>query len=316
MNATPILIVVLNYQTPALALECVACLTHALTEFPRAQVVLVDNGSRDDSATQFRAAFKTTHERVQLVVLPTNRGYAAGNNAVLRRALASEQPPDYVWLLNADTVVHGDALGALVACMEINPRAGIAGSRLENADGTAQHAAFRFPSIWSEWETQIGWRWMTRLLARRVIAPPPPTKLAQTDWVPGASMLIRRVVLEQVGLLDETFFAYYEDVDFCLRARQAGWETWYVPASRVEHYAGASAPPARRMRAQVPRYWFKARRTYFLKHHGRLYTLGADGAWLLGRALRRTRLVFKRAPADVPNLWSDFLANSVWMGKH
>lgn len=313
MNPSPrVLILVLNYCTPALTLACLESLADTLARFPKARVILIDNASGDNSIAQFRAA-RDAHvfrARIELLTLPQNVGFAAGNNAALRPALASPEPPDYFWLLNSDTRVRAGALDALVECMETQPRAGIVGSRLEDADGSPQRSAFRFPSIMSEWEATLRWGWMTRWCARWMVAPPPPNHAMRTDWVPGASMLIRRAVLEQIGLLDENFFLYYEDVDFCLRARQAGWETWYVPTSCVQHRAGASV--SLRTDARMPRYWFDARRYFFLKHHGWFYTLGADAAWLLGVGLRRGRLFLERkTDAETPRLWRDFFVYSM-----
>lgn len=317
MDQSPaVLIVIVNYRTPDLTIRCAQSLRSALEHFPRARVVLVDNGSGDDSVEQLSAALlhQELCERVCLLALPQNVGYAAGNNAAICPALNSGDPPDYIWLLNSDTRVQPNALGALIGRMERHPRAGIAGSRLENAVGEARRSAFRFPGIAGEWEANVRWSWMTRLCARWVMAPPVPREITQTDWVPGASMLIRRAVLEDIGLLDEKFFVYYEDVDFCRRARRAGWETWYVPESRVEHYTGASSGvnAARRLVARMPGYWFGARRYYFLKHHRRIYALCADAVWLLGFGFWRVRLIVQRkSDSAPPRMWRDFLANSV-----
>jgi hypothetical protein len=311
-----VLILILNYRTPALTLACLDSLTDTLARFPAARVVLIDNASGDDSLAQFRAA-RNMHAfcaRIELLALPNNVGFAAGNHAALRPALASPEPPAFVWLLNSDTLVHAHALDALLTCMETHPRAGIVGSRLQDQAGMPHRSAFRFPTIVSEWEMTMRWSVMTRLCARWMTAPPPPPEETRTDWVPGASMLIRRAVLEQIGLFDEKFFLYYEDVDFCLRAHKAGWETWYAPASRVQHFSGASSKlhAAPRARTRMPRYWFDARRYFFLKHHGWLYTLGADAAWLLGTGLRRVRSLLERqADDDRSREWRDFLV--YWM---
>ncbi len=317
MNASArVLILILNYRTPALTLACLDSLTDTLQRFPNARVILIDNASGDDSLAQFCAAIEehTFRVRISLLALPNNVGFAAGNNEGMRPALASPEPPDFVWLLNSDTLVGAHALDALVECMGTHVRAGIVGSRLQDQNGTPHRSAFRFHTVMSEWEMTIRWSVMTRLCARWMVAPPPPTEETRVDWVSGASMLIRRAVLEQIGLLDENFFLYYEDVDFCLRAQQAGWETWYAPSSRVQHVIGASSglTTAQRVLKQKPPYWFDARRYFFLKHHGWFYTLGADAAWLLGTGLRRVRYFIERKPNnELPRVWRDFLAHSI-----
>jgi N-acetylglucosaminyl-diphospho-decaprenol L-rhamnosyltransferase len=286
-QTTPILIVIVNYRTPALTLECAESLHSSLKRFPNARLVIVDNGSEDESIHQFRASetLKNLRGRVELMWLANNGGYAVGNNSAIRPALASPNPPDFVWLLNSDALTRNGALDELLKAMGNHPRMGIAGSRLENADGTPQAFAFRFPNILGEWEASVKWGLMTRWCARWKIWLPTPLTATRTDWVPGASMLLRRTVLEQIGLLDETFFMYFEDVDFCRRARDAGWETWCVPASRVEHRCGSRANAS----AATSRQWFDARRHYYFKHHSRLYTLGADSARRLGLGMWRVR---------------------------
>jgi N-acetylglucosaminyl-diphospho-decaprenol L-rhamnosyltransferase len=286
-QTTPILIVIVNYRTPALTLKCAESLHSTLERFPNARLVIVDNGSEDDSIHQFRASetLKYLRGRVDLVWLANNGGYAVGNNAAIRPALASPNPPDFVWLLNSDTLTRDGALDELLKAMENHPRMGIAGSRLENADGTPQAFAFRFPNILGEWEASVKWGLMTRWCARWKIWLPTPITATRTDWVPGASMLLRRTVLEQIGLLDETFFMYFEDVDFCRRARDAGWETWCVPASRVGHHHSSSANTS----AITSRQWFDARRHYYFKHHSRLFRLSADSARRLGLGIWRVR---------------------------
>jgi GT2 family glycosyltransferase len=123
-------------------------------------------------------------------------------------------------------------------------------------------------------------------------------------------MIVRRQVFADVGLLDAGFFLYYEEVDFCLNARRAGWSAWYVPSSRVVHLGGRStgvtgASAASRRR---PRYWFESRRRYFVKNHGRLYAFAADLAWAAGFAVWRVRRVVQRKPdRDPPYLLWDFV---------
>jgi N-acetylglucosaminyl-diphospho-decaprenol L-rhamnosyltransferase len=135
-----------------------------------------------------------------------------------------------------------------------------------------------------------------------------------SDWLPGASMMIRRQVFDAIGLMDENYFLYYEETDFCLQARRAGWSCWYVPQSRVMHIAGQStgvtaetASPKR-----LPQYVFDSRRRYFVKNHGWLYAAMTDLSWLVGYGLWSVRRVIQRKPnTDPPCLFLDSLRNSV-----
>ncbi len=129
-------------------------------------------------------------------------------------------------------------------------------------------------------------------------------------------MIVRREVFESVGLLDEKYFMYFEEVDFCLRALKSGWPCWYVPTSRVVHLVGQSSgvTDTKRPPRRLPGYWFDSRRRYFLKNHGWLYAALADAAWVFGFTLWRWRRVIQRKPDfDPPSLLSDFMLNSVFL---
>jgi GT2 family glycosyltransferase len=248
--------------------------------------------------------------------LERNGGFAYGNNEAIRPALRGGSPPDFVLLLNPDTVVRPRGVKALLDFMRDHPDAGIAGSRLEDPDGTQQRSAFRFHSLGSELDDGLRLGFVSRLLTNKSVAPPVRDDTHKTDWVAGASMIIRREVFDAIGLMDEGYFMYYEEVDFCLRANRAGWPCWYVPESRVVHLVGQASGvtlqgtrPKRR-----PDYWFDSRRRYFLKNHGRVYTALADAVWALAFATFRLRRIIQRKPdTDPPRLLYDFLRHSVML---
>ena len=136
-------------------------------------------------------------------------------------------------------------------------------------------------------------------------------------WVaPGASMIVRRSVFESIGLIDDKYFMYFEEVDFCLAAKRAGWSCWYVPASRVIHLVGAVSQMSdnRKHRKRRPAYWFDSRRRYFVKNHGRVYAALADLSFLIGFALwRMRRFVQRKDDPDPPKLLRDSIVNSVFI---
>src|SRR5204863_2390861 len=119
---------------------------------------------------------------------------------------------------------------------------------------------------------------------RWVVAPPVRTETFPTDWVAGASMIVRKAVFDAIGLMDDEYFMYFEEVDFCLRARRAGWPCWYVPASRVVHLVGQTSgvTDTRQVTKRRPKYWFDSRRRYFLVNHGAVKTALADLVWTAG----------------------------------
>jgi GT2 family glycosyltransferase len=305
-------IVIVNYRTAGLAIDCLRSLAGVLADEPTWRAVVVDNASGDGSAEKIAAAIQADGWGAWVEVLPADRnlGFAGGNNAAIRPSLKESHPPDYVLLLNSDTVARPGALAELAKFMEAHPAVGIAGSRLEDPDGTPQRSAFRFPTLWSEVESGLRLGFISRLLSRYVVAPPVSESAHPTDWLAGASMMIRRQVFDDVGLMDEGYFLYFEETDFCLRARLAGWPCWYVPASRVVHLVGQSSgvTDTKSKPRRVPRYWFDSRRRFFRKHHGRVYTLLTDCGWVLGFALWRVRRVLQRKPDhDPPRLLWDFV---------
>ena len=231
----------------------------------------------------------------------------------MRPALESADPPEYLLLLNADTIVRPHALEVLVDFMDRRPRAGIAGSQFLSPEGEVQSSPFRFQGILSELDRGMQLGVVSKLLSRWAVSPPTPPAACQAEWISGASMILRGSMLEQVGLLDEGLYTYFDDIDICLRARRRGWETWYVPDSKVIHLEGASTGVANRLIKRRPPYWFQARRRFFLKSYGKLYTALADAAYLLGLATYRLRRRIQRKPdTDPPHLLADSLRHSVF----
>ncbi len=309
-----LLIAILNYRVPDLTINCLRSLSAAVAEIPSCQVVVLENGSGDGSAERLRGAIPE-HANVELVVETRNLGFTRGNNLILRRAMASADPPQYFLLLNADTIVAPDAIQLLVRFMDEHPQAGIAGARLEFPDGRPQGTPFRFPSIASEFDRGLGLGVVSRLLAKWATCPPKPAAASPVDWVAGAGMIVRREVVEVIGPLDEGFFAYFEDTDFCRNARRAGWSTWYVPESLIVHLEGSSSGIDARAKSRLPAYWHQARRWYFRKNHGTLYAALADAAFLIGSALGwLRRAVQGKADPNPPHLLWDTLRYSVFGG--
>ncbi len=312
-----LLVVIVNYRTSSLTIDCLRSLVSEVPSLPGMRVVVADNASGDGSAEQIPAAIASEgwSEWASFVPLDRNGGFAFGNNALIRPVLQSTNPPPYFLLLNPDTIVRPGALKALVDFMDTHPDAGIAGSRLEDPDGTPQESAFRFHTLASEFD--LGWRLrpVSKLLKNWAAAPPISQEICQTDWVAGASMIVRREVFEKIGLMDEAYFMYCEEMDFCLQAHKAGWSCWYVPESRVVHLVGQSSgvtdtkKPAKRL----PTYWFDSRRRYFIKNYGLVYTALTDVSWASGFAAWRVRRVLQGKPdGDPPKFLRDFVLNSVF----
>lgn len=301
-------VVIVNYRTAEMCIDAVRSLASEGVEEGRLDVVVVDNSSGDGSAERIAEAVRREGWEgwVSLIPLADNRGFAAGNNAGIALALAREPKPAAILLLNPDTLVRPGAVRALVELMESRPDVGIAGCRLEYADGATQSRAFRFPTLMSEVEASLKIGAVTRLLGRWVVAPPPPDVLTDSDWVSGACMLVRREVFEDVGLMDDGYFLYFEEVDLCLAASRRGWRCAYLPDVTVVHFHGASTgnklfeEPKR-----IPKHWLDSRRRYFVKNHGLPYAACADLLHVAGLAVSHAlRRALGREIPDPPHaLW-------------
>ncbi|MFT3923806.1 MAG: glycosyltransferase family 2 protein [Myxococcales bacterium] len=310
-----VLVVIVNYRTAALSIDCLRSLSGEAASMPGLRTVVVDNDSADGSRERIAAAIVDDGFTGWAVCIeaPRNGGYAYGNNLPIREALSQARAPGLFMLLNPDCQVRPGALSELAAFMDAHPRVGIAGSCLENPDGSLWSTAFRFPSVLGELEGGARLGPLTRMLSRWEVPVKMGDRAERVDWLPGASMMIRRDVFESIGLMDEEFFLYYEETDFCLRAKRAGWPCWYVPDSRVMHIAGQSTgvtdrtgPPKRR-----PQYVFDSRHRYFVKNHGTVYAVLADLAWTCALASFRVRRALQGKPdSDPPFLLADSVRNS------
>lgn len=217
-------VIILNWNRLRDTCECLESVFKI--HYSNYSVVVVDNGSDDDSATGIKNAF----ERVHVIRNKENLGYAEGNNVGIRHALAIGA--DYIWLLNNDTVVDRDALTAMVVLAERDRGIGILGSKIYYFD---QPEILWFAGATIDWKRAV-----SAHVGRLEKDTGQYEVEKEVDRVTGCSMLIRREVLEEVGLFDEKFFLYAEEVDLCVRARKKGFRNFYVPKSIVYHKISVS----------------------------------------------------------------------------
>ena len=242
------------------------------------RAVVIDNASGDAAPLQQTVSESGYQDWVTIVPAPRNGGFAYGNNLGFRHGMESAEVPDYFFLLNPDTEVRSGAITPLVRFLDQHPNAGTAASSLEAQDGQPWPFAFRFPTLLSEFEHGLHLGLLSRLLRNHIVLRPMGNVPEQVDWFPGASMMVRRKVVEDLGGMDESYFLYYEETDFCLKVRRAGWTHWYVPESRVMHIAGETTGVTGKNQGKqpLPDYWFESRRRYFAKNHGPGYALATD----------------------------------------
>lgn len=222
-------IVIVNWNTCDLLRDCLTSVRAGLGDL-QAEILVVDNASSDRSVDMVRAEFPV----VSLIESSENLGFAGGNNVALRRARGR-----YVMLLNTDTLVHGTVLQDAVQWLDARPAIAVMGPKVLNADGTIQPSCSAFPSLKFLTMQALGLTKVTRLDSYRLTGWDRSTE-RQVDVISGAAMFVRRAAMEQVGLLDEAFFFYGEETDWCHRFACAGWGVMFAPFPEVTHFGGGS----------------------------------------------------------------------------
>ena len=308
-----VFVVVVNYRTGGLVVDCLASLASSAADLRGGRVVVADNDSGDGSVEVIRCAIdrRGWGGWAEVLALPHNGGFAYGNNAGVRCVRELDPGFGAVVMLNPDTIARPGAIGCLAAFLDSHAEVGIAGALIEDASGHVEVSAHADPSPLGELEGAAKLGLLSRWLSRHAMHQ---DSISQhpCDWVSGACMAVRREALDAVGLLDEAFFLYFEEVDYCVRARRLGWSCWFVPEARIVHFEGA-ATGIRLARRRRPAYWYASRRRFFVKCYGVGGLLAADLLWALGRCSlvvrRALRLGGRNGQADEPEwLALDLLA--------
>jgi hypothetical protein len=224
-------IIIVNYNTRELLRACIESIKKFTEKFPY-EIIVVDNASSDKSIEYL------SKEKVKFIKNSSNLGFAKANNQGIKIAKGR-----YILLLNSDTKLKTNVLREMVEWMDRNPEIGIATCALKNPDGSQQAAGGYFPSLV---KILVWMFFLENIPFIDTIVKPfhPKTRMfnnkREQDWVTGAFFLVRRNLFDQIGLLDEDYFMYVEEMDFCYRAKQKGWQVWFLPQWSVIHYGGAS----------------------------------------------------------------------------
>jgi len=308
-----IAVIIVTYKTAGLTIEALRSVAAERNSAGlQIRAVVVDNASGD--APEVASAIKSNSwSWVLLITAPKNGGFSYGNNLGIEHAYRTGRP-DYVYLLNPDAQVRARAIDTLAVFLDAHAEVGIAGSSFEDPDGTVWPIAFRFPGMLSELNAGLQFGLVSRLLRRwetaRIM-----TQIAQpTDWICGASMMIRPTVFDAIGGFDENYFLYFEETDFCYRAQRAGYSTWYVPKSRVMHIRGQSTQVTdlRDGPKRLPGYWFASRRRYFFVTYGVGRAMMIDVIAIAAQSLGwLKRLIQARRRDAVPHFVRDLLAHTI-----
>jgi N-acetylglucosaminyl-diphospho-decaprenol L-rhamnosyltransferase len=307
-NQVLLSVVIVNYRTPKLVTECLASLLPEVNEID-ARVVVVDNRS-DDNSPEFIRAWLTPNDvenKVTFIQSNQNAGFAAGNNIGIKAYNAR-----YYLLLNSDTLVRPGAIQLILDTAIRCPDAGLVSPRLEWPDGRGQESCFRFPSPFSELCDAADTGLIDRFFGKYIVAMPLQSQIAQPEWTSFACVLIKDDVLRQIELLDEGYFMYFEDIEFCHRARQAEWTIAHNPAAHVVHLRGGSSPVKEqtRKKKRVPKYFYESRSRYFYQTYGWLGLTAANLLWWQGRIVSGIRQLLGRPDkAVVEGQWLDIWTN-------
>jgi N-acetylglucosaminyl-diphospho-decaprenol L-rhamnosyltransferase len=314
MSELDVVVVVVTYKTAQLTIDGLRSVERERsTPGLRIRAVVVDNASGDLPEIARAIEDNQWLSWVTLTAAPKNGGFAYGNNLGIQRAYTSAAP-NYIYLLNPDAQVRPGAIGTLVRFLETHREAGIAGSSFEDLDGSDWPIAFRFPGILSELDDGLTFGPVARLLRRWAVAQRMSDTPQPVDWICGASMLIRPEVFAAIGGMDENYFLYFEETDFCYRAKQAGFATWYVPESRVMHIRGQSTAVTDLTKGprRKPGYWWESRRRYYAVTVGIGHAIVIDLVTALARSVGLVKhMLLGRGHTAAPHFVRDLARQTV-----
>lgn len=304
-----LVISIINYRTVELTIQAVQSALDALGSID-GHIVVVDNLSNDGSVERLESWIAAQPEGtpVSLVCSPRNTGFSGGHNLGMGAYEA-----EYYLVLNSDALLRPGFLNTILEAADRTPEAGLFAPRIEHENGDVQHSCFRFHSPASEFARAVKTGVFSRLLSRRLTSLGPDPDPGQIEWVSFACVLLRAALTRDLGPMDEGYFLYFEDAEYCLRARRAGWAVAYVPEAVVIHYRGGSSPVKARMktRASLPIYYYRSRARFLYQAHGRFGLLMANFGWHIGRMIKHATRLLGRSIHPMParegyNIWANF----------
>jgi N-acetylglucosaminyl-diphospho-decaprenol L-rhamnosyltransferase len=306
-------VIILNYRRADLTIGCLEALAPEVASHDDRCAVCIDNGSDDGSADAIENAIENQGWSKWLTFIrsPENRGFAGGNNVGFR----AKQAENYL-LLNSDSRPTPGSITRMLQTLEENPNVGAVGPRLQHPDGEPQISCFRYRTPISEMLEAASTGLLDRVFANFRVWTQVYDEPVEPQWLSFACIMIRRAVVDQIGLMDEQYFMYFEDIDYSRQIRKAGWRILHDPRARVIHIRGgtSSVKAAMKARKRVPRYYYESRSRYFAKFYGGAVGLWMTNVlWLLGRSIALARETFGSKQRDVCELeardnWTNWLA--------
>ncbi len=303
-----IVVSIINYKTAELTIQCTQSVLDSMEDID-GHVVIVDNKSDDGSVEKISQwVDENGHSNhVHLVKSPVNSGFSGGHNQGIG-AMAAE----YYLVLNSDAVLKPGFIRKMLNHADSEPDFGLYAPRIDYDDGEQQISCFRFISPASEVIRGAESGPVTRLLFKHNVALEMPPAPDQIEWASFACILLRAEMITQVGAMDEGYFLYFEDVEYCWRARQAGWHIRYVPDAHAIHFRGGSGPVKSLAVAKkrLPAYYYASRTRVLFQMYGTGGLLLANLGWLVGRTIAAMRvLAGKNIPSSNQQEYRDIWIN-------
>jgi len=302
-----LLVVIINYKTPELTSQAVLSVIPQLNE--KDKICLIDNLSEDNSIDFLTKFIKNNKfkNKVNLIASPINGGFSAGNNIGIKSAEAA-----YYLLLNSDAYLKENAIEQLINKIKESTSIGVVAPQLIWEDGKQQTSCFNYLTPSNTFLNTANTGFISRLFhllnINEVAIPFDQHKSTKPEWLSFACILLRGNLIQDIGLMDEGYFMYYEDMDYCHRANMAGWTLSYEHDARVVHLnQGASNQVTIK---RLPRFYFNSRRRYFLKFHGYLGLVLANLNWSIGRVIS----LFREKIESKPPLCHKTMYMDIWTG--
>jgi N-acetylglucosaminyl-diphospho-decaprenol L-rhamnosyltransferase len=307
-----IVISIINYRTAEMTIECARSVLQQIDGDIDAEIVIVDNRSDDGSIETLSdwIAGLPAPAPVRLVLSETNSGFSGGHN----QGIAAVSARHYL-LLNSDALLRPGFLQRILEAARANPDAGFIAPRLEYENGVVQISCFRFPGPISEFIRGANSGPVTRLFAERDVPLGPDPDPDEIEWASFACILVNGAMVDQIGPMDEGYFLYFEDAEYCLRARRAGWRLHRCPDAAAVHFRGGSAPvkALARERKRLPRYYYSSRTRFLYQAHGYAGLWAANLLLLVGRGIAGLRQLAGRRSGnfrqnEIRDVWTNIRA--------
>ena len=306
-NIARISTVIVNYKTPQLVIDCIESFKNELN-VSTDRIVIVDNNSGEEDISKLENYIHITgsQELISLVKSKVNGGFSHGNNLGIREIEAS-----YYLLTNSDTVFPKGVYTSLCKLLKKHTNAGIISPRLLTSAGNKDISCFNFHSPVSEFITSAGTAVISSLFSKYEVPLKPVDTISHPEWTSFASVLIKRDVIQKTGFLDEGYFMYYEDVDYCRRARSVGFDIVNDPSVQIIHLNGMSSGVGEMelQRKRLPEYYYKSRARYYRKFYGICGPIIANICWTAGRSISKIKEVVFNKKQKIP----DFQGRDIWI---